>query len=174
MRITIRFSDGEETMTTMTANLTATFQVEASAVISARPEELYAIIADYKVGHPAILPKPEFTELTVEKGGVGAGTVLQVAVKIWGRVIRSHQIVSEPEPGRTLVETDLDTGQYTTFTFEPVNGSQTRLTITSVFPAKPGFAGWLEKIIQNRVLRGLYERELDNLAAYVASNRSAK
>ena len=154
-------------MTTMTANRTATFHVEASAVINARPEALHAIIADYKVAHPAILPKPYFTELTVEQGGFGAGTVVRVAVNMWGQEFRYHQIVSEPEPGRTLVETDLDTGQYTTFTFELVNGNQTRLTIASEFPSGPGIAGWIQRVTQPFVVRRLYQQELRNIADYV-------
>jgi len=153
----------------MTAQMSATFQVEESAVINARPEALHAIVADYRVGHPAILPKPEFTGLTVETGGFGAGTVVWAVSKIWGREYRFHQRVSEPEPGRVLKETDIDTGQYTTFTFEPVSGgSQTRVTISSVFPARPGIAGWLEKIIQSRIAHRLYQKELRNIADYAA------
>jgi hypothetical protein len=34
---------------------------EASMVIDARPEEIYAVVSDYRVGHPAILPRQYFT-----------------------------------------------------------------------------------------------------------------
>src|SRR5437773_7574984 len=97
-----------------------TTHVEATLNIDARPEQLYAIITDYRVGHPAILPKPYFTELTVEKGGQGAGTVLWVSLRAFGKDYRYHQLVTEPEPGRVIVETDIETGQYSTFTFEPL------------------------------------------------------
>ena len=96
--------------------------VQASMVIDARPEVLYAIVADYRVGHPAILPRPPFTELTVERGGVGAGTLIMVRMKVWGQQLSYHQLASEPEPGRVIVETEVDTGQYSSFTFDPLNG----------------------------------------------------
>lgn len=42
-----------------------TFHVEESMLINARAKDLYAVVADYHTGHPAILPKPYFQELTV-------------------------------------------------------------------------------------------------------------
>jgi hypothetical protein len=49
--------------------------VVASAHIAAAPAQVYAIIANYREGHPRILPK-EFSGLTVEQGGIGAGTII--------------------------------------------------------------------------------------------------
>src|SRR5690349_13063520 len=119
--------------------------VQASHIIDARPEQVYAVISDYEVGHPAILPK-YFTSLRVVKGGQGAGTELYVDLKVYGQEFHYHQIVTEPEPGRTLVETDVETGQFSRFTFEPLNGGQqTKVTIFSEFPASPGFKGLMEK-----------------------------
>jgi hypothetical protein len=145
-----------------------TFHVEASRVIDARPEDIYAVISDYRVGHPAILPKPYFTDLVVEKGGQGAGTVLRVYLSVFGRKFTYHQVVTEPEPGRVLVETDIETGQYSSFTFEPLTGGQqTRLTISSEFPAKPGLAGFMDSLTQPPFIRRLYQQELKNIADYV-------
>ena len=47
--------------------------VEVSDVIEAHAEKIYGILADYREGHPAILPKPYFTEVKVEQGGQGIG-----------------------------------------------------------------------------------------------------
>src|SRR5688572_19050743 len=77
--------DGAKTMSLI--------HVEASEIIDARAEDLYAIVRDYRVGHPAILPKPYFTELTVEKGGIGAGTVLRISMEIFGKQFSYHQLV---------------------------------------------------------------------------------
>ncbi|HEX2619236.1 MAG TPA: SRPBCC family protein [Phototrophicaceae bacterium] len=148
-------------------------KVAASAVIDARPETLYAIISDYRVGHPAILPKPYFTDLVVEKGGQGAGTVMTVKLKVWGQVSIYHQIVSEPEPGHVILETEMNTGQFSSFTFEPLNGGeQTRLTIYSEFPASRGLKGWLERLTMPGIAGKIYHKELDNIAEYVRSPRS--
>ena len=148
-----------------------TIHVEASYTINARPETLYAIIADYQVAHQAILPMPPFTSVIVEKGGQGAGTVVLTHMKVFGKVYTFHQIVTEPEPGHILVETDMETGQFTQFIFDPLaNGVQTRVTITSEFPRKPGFGGFIESISQPSFVRGIYMKELRILAKYVGKS----
>ncbi len=43
---------------------------KAEAMLEASSEEVYATIADYRQGHPNILPK-EFYDLQVEQGGYG-------------------------------------------------------------------------------------------------------
>ena len=142
--------------------------VETSSIIDGRPEDIYAVIADYQVGHPAILPKPYFTELTVEAGGQGAGTLLRTSMTIFGQDFHYHQRVSEPEPGRVLLETDVDTGQWSSFTLEPLNGgSQTRVTITAEFPASPGFKGLMERLFNPIVTRRIFQQELQNLNEYM-------
>jgi hypothetical protein len=141
---------------------------EASLVIDARPEELYAVVADYRVGHPAILPKQYFSDLIVEQGGQGAGTVIRGSVTVLGQEHPFHQLVSEPQPGHVLIETDLVTGQVTRFTFEPLNGSGlTRVTIASEFPASRGFVGLLERLTRPIVARDIYREELRQLASYM-------
>jgi hypothetical protein len=141
----------------------------ASRVINAKPEALYAVIADYKVGHPAILPKPYFTGLEVEKGGVGEGTLMRTKMKVFGREYEYHHLASEPEPGRVLVETDINTGQFSRFTVDPISPTQTRVTIEAVTPASPGFAGVMEKLVQPIISRRIFKQELQNLAEYVTN-----
>jgi Polyketide cyclase / dehydrase and lipid transport len=150
-----------------------TIHVEATRIIDARPEQLYAVISDYRVGLPAILPKPPFTDLTVEKGGQGAGTVIWVSMTFFGREHRYHLAISEPEPGHVLVETDIESGKYTRFTFEPLDdGKRTRLVIDSELPAKPGLLGYLGALSVRWFASRLYKKELHILADYVAA-RSA-
>lgn len=144
-------------------------RVQSSAVIPARPEAIYAVLADYREAHPAILPKPYFTELKVEEGGQGAGTVIHVRMKVFGIESEFHQIVSEPEPGRVLAETDLNTGLISTFTVEPLNGGgQSRVTITTEFNPRPGFMGFMERLFNPPIMRRIFNQELQNLADYVS------
>ena len=148
-------------------------QAEASYVIDARREEVYAVVADFRVGHPAILPRPYFTELIVEQGGQGEGTVVRGSVKMFGTESRFRQRVSEPEPGRVMEEIDIETGQRTRWTFEPLNGgAQTRVTIASEFPPSPGLIGLLERLTKPAVVRSLYLKELRQLGDYVYSQHA--
>src|SRR5438270_3776904 len=93
--------------------------VSASAVIPARRERIYSLISNYRDGHPRILPK-QFTSLVVEEGGIGAGTIIRFQMRVFGRKQTFRAAITEPEPGRVLVETYLDSnGAVTTFTVNP-------------------------------------------------------
>lgn len=145
-----------------------TVQAEAALVINAPADALYAVIADYHVGHNAIVPKPPFSDLIVEQGGVGAGTIISFTTHMMGTTTHFHQVVSEPEQGRVLMETDIETGQWSRFTLEPLgDGAQTRVTITTEFPLSKGIKGFLEKLTIPPISRRMFNQELQNLAAYV-------
>ncbi len=151
-----------------------TFHVEESLIIHASAQKLYAVVADYRVGHLAILPKPYFQELTVEKGGIGAGTVVRGSVKVMGRIYPLHHLISEPEPGRVLQESDLDKlGEFTRFIFEPLNGgAQTCVTIATEFVPSPGLMGIMERFTKPSLAHKMYRQELSNLADYVGAHQT--
>jgi len=67
------------------------FTVKASAKVDAPSEVVYGIIADYRTGHPQILPRPYFEWLEVERGGRGEGTVIRFQMRVLGqtRVLRA-------------------------------------------------------------------------------------
>lgn len=135
--------------------------------VAAPPRAVHAVFADYRVAHPAILPKRAFLSLVVEKGGTGAGTIFRLEMKAFGAKRTMRAEVTEPEPGRRLVETDLDTGLRTTFGFEPLDGgARTRVTLRTEWTT-PGLRGWLERRFAPRFLRKVYAEELANLARAV-------
>ncbi len=145
----------------------SSIRVEYGQVIDADPEAIYNVLADYRVGHRAILP-PQFTGLTVEQGGYGAGTLVLTTLRVFGRDYTFHQAVTEPEPGRLLVETEVNTGQWSSFTLEPLNGgTQTRVTIKSEFPVQNALMAFLMGLGQKPMTIRMYKEELNNLAEYV-------
>jgi hypothetical protein len=147
-------------------------QITAEAVVDAPAEVAYAIIADYRDGHPRIIPRPPFVSLEVEQGGTGAGTVIRFQMRIFGRTRTFRAAITEPEPGRVLAETDLDTGAVTTFTVVPIeDGRKSRVTITTRLETRGGPLGRVERFVATRLLRPVYHRELERLGA-VASERS--
>jgi hypothetical protein len=83
---------------------TSTEQEIESEVINSPPAQVYAIISDYHEGHPAILPSRYFTEMAVTAGGRGEGPVTTVAMNVFSAKILYELNVTEPEPGRVLVE----------------------------------------------------------------------
>jgi hypothetical protein len=138
--------------------------IAASATVRADAARVWAILADYHEGHPRILPRPPFTGLEVERGGIGAGTIIRYGLRVPGGGTRAARAeVAEPEPGRVLSETDLANGTVTTFTVEPA-GAECRVTIATALPERRGILGWIEHVLAARFLHGVYQRELRLLA----------
>lgn len=141
------------------------YPVSVSALISAPVDKVYAIIADYQKGHSLILPKPYFVSMVVEEGGVGAGTRIRFQMALMGRLQTFRAVITEPEPGRVLVETDLDAGTITTFTVEPKdNGKTSFVTIETILKLPNGIAGKIQGWLAARMLRPIYVKELAQLA----------
>jgi len=139
--------------------------VSASATIPARRERIYSLIANYNDGHPRILPK-QFSSLIVEQGGVGAGTIIRFQMSVFGKKHTFRAACSEPEPGRVLVETDLDAnGATTTFTISPGGApADSRVTISTELPVRSGVLGKIERTLTTLLLRPMYVKELEILA----------
>ena len=143
----------------------ARHRITASRLIQAPAQQIYSLIADYQHGHPQILPKPYFVSLAVEKGGVGAGTVINFQMRLMGRLQSFHSEISEPEPGRVLVETDLISGAITTFAVEPQESGQSAyVTITTDVKVRDGILGSVEGWLATRLLRPVYVKELEQIA----------
>jgi uncharacterized protein YndB with AHSA1/START domain len=141
--------------------------VSAERTIAAPAEVVYRCIADYRQHHPRILP-PAFSDFVVEEGGAGAGTVIRFRVRAGGRTRAFHQRVEEPEPGRVLIERGIDSGESTTCTVTP-EGSGCRVRIDTSFPASAGLRGFVERLLAPRILRPIYQDELDRLERYAQS-----
>jgi hypothetical protein len=128
---------------------------------------IYAIIANYRDGHGHVLPRPPFGALQVEQGGIGDGTVINCQIRIFGRTQTFRAVVTEPELGRVLVETNPDNGWITTFTVDPV-AARSRVTIATDFESRDDLLGRLQAFLIARFLRPVYERQLDALEKFAA------
>ena len=131
----------------------------AERTIPAPADAVYALLADYRDGHPRILP-PAFSGLTVLQGGTGAGTVIRFALRLAGRKQEVEARVEEPEPGRVLSEIYPEKSAVTRFIVDPV-GDQSRVRIETSWEPSRGLAGLVERLIAPRLFRKLYTEELD-------------
>jgi len=144
-------------------------RITASAVIRVPAQQVYTILADYHKGHPHILPSQYFSGLHVEQGGIGAGTVIGFQMRVLGKTQTFRAAITEPEPGRVLMETNLPAGAVTTFTVDPRFGGQhVQVTIATELAVSNGLEGLVTKMLLHRV----YAQELKLLAAY-AEQRSS-
>ena len=137
----------------------ALVHVSAERTIPAPAAEVYSLLADYRGGHPRILP-PAFSDFTVLRGGVGAGTEIRFTLTVGGRAQKIESHVDEPEPGRVLTETYPHKGAVTRFTVDPV-GNQSRLRIETSWEPSRGISGLMDRLIAPRLFRKLYAEELD-------------
>jgi len=149
--------------------------VSFSAPVPAPPARVYAVLSDYHVHHPAIVPKDAFKRVDVIKGGRGAGTRFELEMVMMGKTTVAQFDVTEPEPGRVMVETMLDGSLATTFTMDPLDGGRaTTLTLATEFTLPGGpFLPILRWILGNAI-RPLYQREIANIARYIAEDRDLK
>ena len=147
--------------------------VKAEADLDAPAAEVYATIADYRWGHPNILPK-ELYDLQVEQGGYGAGTIFRFKMRVLGGRQSFYQRVSEPEPGRVLVEQDIDASQQVTTTFRVTpleQGQKSHVEISTTMHSSRGVRGLVERILVPMINSRIYQKEL-TLLERVAQRRS--
>ena len=153
---------------TSTAPNTSTQQsllhVSASAKVGAAATIVYRMIADYRNGHTRIIPAKYFSNLEVEEGGYGAGTLIRYHLHALGTTHHARARVTEPEPGRVLVETDLDKGAVTTFTVDSLGGNASQVTIATDIPVRGGLLGSVERLMLRNFLQRVYAAELARLA----------
>ena len=143
------------------------YRATASRIIEAPSELVYRTLADYHHGHSSILPKAYFLSLEVEQGGVGAGTVINFQTRVLGKTQSFRAAITEPEPGRVLVETNLgEGGGVTTFVVEPLTeGKRANVIIaTEGATQRGGGLGSVERLLAKMFLKRIYKKELEQLA----------
>jgi hypothetical protein len=151
------------------------YRATASALIKAPADQVYAILADYRDGHPRILPRQYFPSLEVEQGGVGAGTIIRFQTRAMGQTQTFRAVITEPEPGRRLVETCREPDEVvTSFTVDPTEqGRQAQVTITTEGRTRTGgVLGWLEQRMVRLFLQGIYKKEFRLLEALAQQRAS--
>ena len=148
----------------------AEIYVAAERRIGAPAARVYEYIRDYREHHPRFLP-PNFSDFRVEQGGVGAGTVFTVTSTSARRTRRFRMAVTEPEPGRVLVESDQLSSIVTHFTVTP-DGEHCRAKIETRWQGARGISGFFERLFAPRVLRRIYADELERLDRYARDTPS--
>lgn len=142
----------------------------AERSIDAPVDEVYGYLADMHQ-HQRFLP-PAFSDFQIEQGGIGAGTVTRYKITAGGRTRSYHMQISEPAPGRTLVETDTDSSLVTTFNVTP-RDDKSLVNITTSWDGASGIGGFFERAFAPRAIRRLYLDELDRLNTYATQRRTA-
>jgi hypothetical protein len=145
--------------------------VSAERHIDAPAARVYDLIRDFREHHPRFLP-PQFGDLTIETGGIGAGTVHSFTMTLGGRTTAHRVRVGEPVPGRVLIESDPSRCMLTTFTVDPQPFGGTSVRIETRWYTH-GVQGLVERLIATRMLRSVYREELRRLDRYASGGVTA-
>jgi hypothetical protein len=139
-------------------------------VVDAPAEVVYHLISDYREHHTddpqGFLPSA-FADTVVERGGVGEGTVVRFTSKLGGRRQTMIASITEPQPGRVLVETS--PGVETTFTVEPEGDQRARVRFDTVLEAG-GLQGLMIRLLVPGMLRPVYAEELERLERHAKAH----
>ncbi|HLZ28392.1 MAG TPA: SRPBCC family protein [Chloroflexota bacterium] len=140
-------------------------RIRVERLIDAPADVVYQCLADYHHHHrPGGFLPPAFHDQHVIRGGVGAGTVIRFSITLAGRTRTVTTDITEPEPGRVLLETQSDGQLRTLFTVEPV-GRQCRVSFDTLMTAH-GLEGIMLHLFARRLLLPLYKDEQARLEQY--------
>src|SRR3954470_14652871 len=137
-------------------------QLAQEGRVGAPADLTYRLIAD-DAHHQKFLPD-SFSDFETLEGGVGAGTVHRFKVAAGpGRTRELTMRVDEPEPGRVITESDVDSSMVTTFTVTPA-GDGCRVRIETAWDGAGGVGRFLERLLAPLIMRLVYVDDLAGLA----------
>src|SRR5579863_6235257 len=139
-----------------------TLVASAERQVGAPADEVYRYIADHREHHPHFLP-PAFSDFEVVSGGVGAGTTTRFKVTAGGRTREYRMTVAEPEPGRTMTESDSGSTLVTTWTITPRDDATSTVRISSSWQGAGGVGGFFERLFAPAAAGRIYAEELRRL-----------
>jgi hypothetical protein len=148
----------------------ARIYVEERRTVNAAAQAIYAVLTDYRTGHPTILPPEHFLDYGVEKGGQGAGTIIHFRLRAAGRERPYTVEIAEPDPGHVLSERDVYSSLVTTWTLTPVgDGQRTNVQIATEWEGGHGIGGFFERTFAPGGLQRIYAAALERLAQTATS-----
>lgn len=150
----------------------AVILVNAERTVNAPADTVYEYVRNMREHHPHYLP-PAFSDFQVESGGVGDGTVTRFKVTAGGRTRDYRMIVSEPEPGRVLAESDTGSSLVTKTTVTPKEGGVSLVQISTTWQGAGGVGGFFERMFAPKAMRSIYEDELKRLDDYARERQAS-
>jgi hypothetical protein len=100
-----------------------------------------------------------------------ARALVRATMHVLGKRRVFEQVVTEPEPGRVLMEANADGSALTTFTVDASGEGSSHVTIATDVPLQPGIHGVLERLAVSLLFPRIYRKELARLARYAGGQR---
>jgi hypothetical protein len=129
----------------------------------ASSDTVFGLLADYTTVRPTILA-PEFTDYRVLERGIGAGTRIGYHLHATKKRVRQVEAtVTEPVPGRELLETDDNSSLTVLWAVAPITEGRSALTVRVSWQGASGIGGFFERRFAPAGIRRIYRTELDRL-----------
>lgn len=141
----------------------------ASRAVDAPPEQVLAVLRDYREHRQQILTS-NYSAYRVQEGGEGAGTVIAYHFAAGGRERDYRMRVVEESEG-LLEERDELSSLVSTWTVTP-SGAGSNVTLESSWDGAGGIGGFFERTFAPRSLSRIYREVLERLAAAVTGQPS--
>jgi hypothetical protein len=130
--------------------------VEVERTVDAPMERGWALLRDYRVARPRLLPE-HFSDYAVQERGEGAGTVIAYRLRV-GRHQEGYVLaVQEPVPGRMLRERARTSALVSSWTLTPGGEGERTVMRLAVALRDPQISDWLARARARRALRRLCE-----------------
>jgi hypothetical protein len=150
----------------------AVVSVTVEGSVRAPARLVYELLSDFREHHPRFLPS-SFSDLEVEQGGIGAGTIITFTATALGRERRYRLRVDEPVPGHVMTESDTLSDMVTTWTVTP-EGDTSRVRIETRWAGADGTTGFFERLLVPPTMRRIYNEELRRLDRYAQAQVGAQ
>jgi hypothetical protein len=144
--------------------------VELERTVDAPMQRVWVLLRDYRSARPRLLTG-HFAGYAVQRGGDGAGTVIEFGLRVRRRE-RSYVVaVEEPAPGRQLRERARGSALVTTWTPTPGGEGERTVVWLAVQLRDPDVRGWWARRHARRALRRTYGQLLARLDRNLAAGR---
>jgi hypothetical protein len=151
--------------------------VNYSLPVTAPPERIFELLADYEYARPTLLPAPYYTDYHVLHGGHGPGTVASWILHFTKTRSREFEVAVVDARPLTVVERDNNSTLTTSYTVAPLqHGDPQRSWVTAQtsWHGADGFKKYVERLLAPAMMRKIHAAFLANLKNHCETTDSNK
>lgn len=131
---------------------------EISQILDARPDQIDAILTEYRMGNRAIAPQPLCMDLQIVEHIPETGAVIHAKVSLTHFEHTFEEIVNEDVPLRLIMEYDAEWETMVMIMIEPIiHSEKTRITISTTYVPQANFTYFVEDLLIPGNLHHIYE-----------------
>jgi hypothetical protein len=141
---------------------------EISQILNVYPEQIDALLSEYRDGYRALEPKQYFMDLHLQTNDTNTGNIVAVTMNLSGTIHQFQEPISERIPLRTIVEFDTQVDAIIAIAIEATaSPNKTRVTISTIEANSPYLVDFLSALLIPQNITQLYNEERQKLAQQI-------